>query len=280
MRRLAFGDKLKASIRPLEHPAFVTHANYLKYMSNQSLRLELTCELNITKRISQDKRVAQKVKLIELTLENLRGEKNNIDKYPDYAVICVSWIPVKSYYLFFNLLLLIQYLKSARDTDLTITHSGLVESFRNSLECGEFKFNNKNYNSIHSVADTWSWTIPKSENVKRRTADENLRFKQIIKKLVLYKTDDFKRYKKIRRLAGKTKLEFSQKKVNLCEFLYWYRIKANYRDMEFIDNGVDVEEFVSFYTDYYQLSINLYKAMKECINILSQARFGKNLLVA
>lgn len=274
-----FGDKLKESIRPLEHPAFVTHANYLKYMSNQSLGLKLTCELNITKRISQDKRVAQKVKLIELTLENLRGEKNNIDKYPDYAVICVSWIPVKSYYLFFNLLLLIQYLKSARNTDLTITHSGLVESFRNSLECGEFKFNNKYYNSIHSVADIWSWTIPKSENVKRRTADENLRFKQIIKKLVLYKTDYFKRYKKIRRLAGKTKLEFSQKKVNLCEFLYWYRIKANYRDMEFIDNGVDVKEFVSFYTDYYNLSINLYKTMKECINILSLARFGKNLLV-
>jgi len=28
--------------------------------------------------------------------------------------------------------------------------------------------------------------------------------------------------------------------INLCEFLYRYRIKANYRDMELIDSGVKV----------------------------------------
>ena len=263
---------------PFEHPDFVTHANYLHFMCKSSKNLELKCNLDINKQITLDKRVSQKIKLIELTLDNLKEEKRNIDKYPDYAVVCVSWVPVKSYYLIFNLLILLQYLKSTSNTYLTITHSGLFDSLREALEKKEFAFNIDYFNQAHSVEEIWKWKIPKWENVKRNSTDEDLRYKQIMKKLALYSVEDFKRNKKIKRLVGENKVQFSKSKINLSEFLYWYRIKANYRDMEFVDKGVQVSDFVSFYNDYFELSMNFYLAMKECINSLSQKRANKILL--
>jgi len=275
---IAFGEKFKIATGPFEHPDFVTHANYLRFLKNHSSKLKLNCNLKITKQMSYDKRASQKVKLIELTLENLKEEKSNIDKYPDYAVVCVSWVPVKSYYLIFNMLVLLQYLKSTSNTYLTITHSGLFDSFREALEKKEFTFNNDYFNQTYQVEEIWKWKIPKWENVKRNSADEELRYKQIMKKLALYGAEDFKRNKRIKRLIGENKVQFSKNKINLCEFLYWYRIKANYRDMEFIDKGVPVNDFVDFYNDYFELSVNFYKAMKDCINGLSQIRARITLL--
>ncbi len=263
---------------PFEHPDFVTHANYLHFMYESSKNLELKCNLNINKQITLDKRVSQKIKLIELTLDNLKEEKRNIEKYPDYAVVCVSWVPVKSYYLVFNLFILLEYLVTASERYLTITHSGLFNSFRDMLGDKKFRFNNDLFNQIHSVEEVWEWKIPRWENVKRNSANNDLRYKQILKKLVLYSADEYKRNRKIKRLSGTNKQEFIRNKINLCEFLYWYRIKANYRDMEFIDKGVEVGEFVSFYNDYFELSMNFYDAMKNCINSLSQKRLNRNLL--
>ena len=71
---------------------------------------------------------------------------------------------------------------------------------------------------------------------------------------------------------------FRKSKVALFEFFYWYRIKVNYRDLEFISSEVTPEEFQQFYEDYYLLTINFYKAFRGCINNLSQARAGVNLL--
>lgn len=263
---------------PFEHPDFVTHANYLHFMSENSKGLELSCGLNINKKMALDKRVSQKIKLIELTLENLEEEKGNIDKYPDYSIVCVSWVPVKTYYLIFNLLILIEYLITASDSYLTITHSALFGSFREMLGDKKVRFNKDLFNEICSVGDVERWQIPPWENIKRNTANPELRYKQIVKKLVQYSKDEYKRTHKIKRLSGERKNEFETTKINICEFLYWYRIKANYRDMEFVDKGVQVSDFVSFYKDYYDLSINFYSAMKDCINSLATKRDNKILL--
>ncbi len=264
--------------RPFEHPDFVTHANYLHFMSENSEGLKLICRLNINKKVTLDKRVKQKIKLIELTLENLIEEKGNIDKYPDYSVVCVSWIPVKSYYLIFNLLILIEYLITASDSYLTITHSALFNCFRGMLGDKKVFFNKDLFNEICAVGDIEKWQIPPWENVKKNTANPELRYKQIIKKLMHYSKDEFKRMHKIKRLSGEKKIEFENTKINICEFLYWYRIKANYRDMEFVDKGVEVRDFVGFYTDYYNLSMNFYSAMKDCINTLATKRANQILL--
>jgi len=269
----------KEVTEPFDHPDFSTHANYLHFMSENSRELKLTCDLNVRSRIALDKKVNQKIKLLELTLENLKEEKKNIEKYPEYAIVCVSWVPVKSYYLIFNLLTLLEYLVTASDTYLIISHTALFNKFRSLISEGKVVFSKDIFNKICTIEEANDWKIPRWENVKRVDANPTIRYRQIIRKLSQYSKDEFKRLHKIKRLRGKKKKEFEAKaKINLCEFFYWYRIKANYRDMEFVDKGVDVRDFNNFYDDYFKLSMNFYSAFKTCINDLTVKRTGKQLL--
>lgn len=268
----------KKVVGPFEHPDFVTHANYLNFMSENTKELQLMCRLNINKRIILNKRANQKIKLIELTLENLTEEKRNIDKFPDYSIVCVSWVSVKSYYLIFNLLILIEYLITSDNRYFTITHTGLHDNFKNLLNTKQVIFNKDIFNNIYVAKDVGEWKIPPWENVKRIGVDSELRYKQIMKILVRYSRDEFKRINKINRLSGNKLVQFQNTTISIFEFFYWYRIKANYRDMEFVDKGVEVSDFVDFYNDYFNLSMNFYSAMKKCINNLAVKRIGKTLL--
>ena len=211
--------------------------------------------------------------------KNSLQEKKNIKKYPEYSIVCVSWVPVKSYYLVFNLLILLEYLITASNTYLIISHSALFNKFQNLLIEGKLVFDKDIFNKICTVKEARDWQIPRWENIKRRDVNLEIRYKQIIRKLVQYRKDEFKRIHKIKRLSGERKKEFEVKtNINLCEFFYWYRIKANYRDMEFVDKGVDVHEFNNFYSDYFNLSMNFYSALKRCINNLAVKRTSKQLL--
>lgn len=264
---------------PFDHPDFVTHSNYLHYMSKNSNKLSLSCSLCLNKKMRVNKKAQQKVKLLNLTLENLMEENKNIGKYPEYSIVCVSWMPVKSYYLMFNLIILLEYLICSNEYYLATSHIAVLGKFKDMIFKGSLFFNEAIFNKICEVEKIENWKIPMWENVKRANVDSELRYKQIIKKLLQYSKEEYKRRNKIKSLRGKSKKDYRERTtINLCEFFYWYRIKANYRDMEFIDKGVKVNEFKEFYSDYYQLSLNFYSAFKDCINRIAVIRTGKPLL--
>ena len=60
------------------------------------------------------------------------------------------------------------------------------------------------------------------------------RYKQIMRKLHDYAKEEFKRTRNIKRLTGGKKQAFDSKAICLADFFYWYRIKSNYRDLQFI----------------------------------------------
>jgi len=263
----------------LSHPEFMTHSNYLLCMKELSDGVALTTSLRSTSSIIEHRAVQKKVKLIELTLNNLREEKRNIDQLHEYSMICVSWIPVKSYYLVFNILLLLEYLLLENDSWLTTQHKELRDKFRNQIATNQICFSEPAFNQCFPATDIIRWTIPKSENLRRSTVDQNIRIKQIVKKIYEYDKEDFKRLKKIKRLAGSRLTNYNNSRsVCLFDFFYWYRIKANYRDMEFVDSGVPIGEFYNFYSDYFMLTTNIYEAFKSLINELSEQKLGRQIL--
>ena len=46
----------------------------------------------------------------------------------------------------------------------------------------------------------------------------------------------------------------SQESLMLTDFFYWYRIKANYRDLDYIDfeSGISESEVLEYMRTYYQ----------------------------
>ena len=262
---------------PVDHPQFSTHKNYLSYMRRISDNLSLECNINITSKIPISDIAFKKVKLIKFTIESMKSEyKIIIQQYPEYAAVCVSWVPVKSYYVIFNLIILLEYLLNGNEKRLTTTtHGNSLTVLKNLIGRGELNFNISDFNEIKTVAEIQKLKIPRFENLRSGT---EYRKEEILRKLVDYAHDELKRKVKTKRISHTGMETFRKLKLALFEFFYWYRIKVNYRDLEFISSEVTTEEFCQFYEDYHLLTANFYKAFRGCINNLSQVRAGINLL--
>lgn len=252
--------------------AFVTHNNYLAFTREHSKNLELTCNRNIRTQIALPDSATQKILLYKLTKENIIAERRNIENYPEYSIVCSSWIPVKAYYLFFNLITLFEYLITADTTFLDTTHAKLHKQLLTLLSEGEIAFNSDFFNQVVTLKEADNWKMPSHTHVKSSFYNPRTRFKKIIRKIKDYKKEDFKRRENVKSLRSPRKERFLKQKANLCELFYWYRIKANYRDMEFVEIDVSVEDFYEFYNNYYNLIMNFDTALSAAIVNLAQKR--------
>jgi hypothetical protein len=211
-------------------------------------------------------------------MSNIDSEMDQINKFRDYAQICSSWIPVKSYYLFFNLLMVLEWLIDDNLDWLSGTHEEVNRQLKELIRGGVLSFSEPAFNAIIPAGRVATWKIPSGSNIVIGNPDLKTRQRQVIKKILEYKKDEFKRRNDIKRLVGLKKSYFiSRTDLNLWEFLYWYRIKANYRDMEFLESGVNISDFFYYYLNYHTLSCNFYKSFTSEINRLSNTKYEVSL---
>lgn len=261
------------------NPDFVTHLNYVECLRDCSSGLSIASSFASLPQIGESRVLGKKVKLIELTYQNLQEEWKNIYRFSDYSVICVSWIPVKSYYLVFNFLILLEYLLDGSERWLTETHNKILQKFSNMVKDGTVSFSDTDFNTTFRPRDILSWRIPVGQNLAMSSPDLETRKKQILRILLRYQTEEHKRMRGIRRLAGQKRTDFlNSTEIGFFDFFYLYRIKANYRDMEFIDTNVPVSSFYNFYKGYFELTLNFYQAFKGLINDLSVQRLGREII--
>jgi hypothetical protein len=267
----------------LSPPDFITHWNYLRCLNHYAATLAIGCNLQITQPITKDAAVDKKVRLIHLTVESLHGEKAVIDTNVDFAELCVPWISVKSYYILFNQLLILEYLITANSGALSASHKQVLQNFKRHLRTGDLAFNVPEFNVLHACNTIAKLKLPSGANVRIRSADFKELHDFLLKKLVAYKLDNYKRDNKIKNFrtkgARRQKTDFlNANDVTLSEFFYWYRIKANYRDMEFVDTAIEDDQFADYYKDYYNITMTFYGCLKDLINDLSRIRFGQAML--
>lgn len=263
-------------------PDFITHFNYVEYLSTLSNKISVDFKPSLKTKIVKSNNLEKKITLIKLTLENIKQEYETILKTPEFAVVCVSWISVKSYYLIFNLSMILRYLITCEEKSFNCTHTQLLHEFNEYFARGELSFSKRKFSTIYNGKVAHDWTAPVSNNV-RTNYDPEILYLQIIKKLQEYKEDDYK-YKNnilsIRKKKDKEKVMYFREnsKVSIFEFFYWYRIKASYRDLEFLDKAISSKKFADYYINYYKLTLNIHDALKNLINTLSLIRFEKALL--
>jgi hypothetical protein len=263
---------------PLLHAEFTTHLNYVKCMNHFSTGMQISSTCLGDSPVGISSIVQKKKILVDLTKENLDSELSQVNSFLDYSQICISWVPVKSYYLFFNLLILLLYLITGEEKWLTEDHKVVHKKLKNLIRTKEVNFNISIFSAIYSPHTFSKWEIRTGNNVVVNNLDYKKLAQQLVKKMYCYSKDDYKRRHNLRTLRGKENLDFmNSTTINLCEFFYWYRIKANYRDMEFVTSEVDIRKFYAFYLEYYTLTNNFYIALTTEINRLSVLRFGNTI---
>lgn len=263
-------------IIPNVDPAFKTHSNYVRYLSGATENIEFFFTNTLNKTFTEDKELTKKVKLTDITLDNLYEEMNTINKLHEYAIVCSSWVSVKSYYVIFNLLIILNYLVCCdRKALMRPTHLSVNQKFKTNLTDGVYTFSNPIFNSIYCTKEVHRFRFQSGINLKNEDKSRHL---QIVKKLYEYTKDDYKRQLNLMSLRGGKKATFEKNtKICLFEFFYWYRIKANYRDLEYLEADVKVEDFYNYYSNYYKLIVNVSTALKNEINRLSKIRLSKTL---
>ncbi|MDD3628051.1 MAG: hypothetical protein PHV06_12125, partial [bacterium] len=102
-------------------------------------------------------------------------------------------------------------------------HGDVSKDFKRMLISKEVVFSENVFNKCVGGNVIESWKIPKSENLKKRNPNLNLRLKQIIRMIYFYVKDDYKKTREIKTLSRKKLIDF-RNGVSVClfDFFYWY----------------------------------------------------------
>ena len=276
-------QKIESEYETQNPPDFITHLNYVSCLNTLSRSITASCNLSIKNKINESKLLKKKINLIKLTLKSVDGEYKMIQRNPDFAELCVSWISVKAYYLIFNLSLILEYLLSGQESALGFSHKELLRKFKERIGRKELLFNKKIFNANFQCLKIIKLRVKSGADIKIIGFNLRDRVVQIFRKLVFYKLEDFQREEGIKNFRSKKnrlkKKEFLENNtVNLCEFFYWYRIKANYRDLEFLNKDISGYKFSEFYRNYFELTLTFFNTFKNLINALAKIRLGKIIL--
>jgi hypothetical protein len=266
---------LPAGYKFLPSNDFITHQNYLEFLSVVSKGL--TCKLNktYTTKLKGNGVLKCKLGLIDLTLENVKAEIEMAHINSSYARLLAIWLPVKGYYAAFHLLCLACYLETANESLLNNSHLGSIKLFTQLIKNKDVIFNQSYFNWTFTGQVLNKLPITSGANLKKLTGNHDERCIQILKMIQRYKIEDLSRRTRggLRsKAAKKAKSILENSDINIFEILYWYRIRANYKDLDIIEENLQDDYYLA-YIDYYNtFLVNFISSLKVLVTTQAYQR--------
>lgn len=266
-------------VEPFTPPNFKTHLSYISSLNQISKNLRITHNLKIRSKIKKSAEIDKKINLIRLIKKSLDEEYKICSSNKDFSEMCCIWMPIKAYYLMFNLWIVLCHLIDG--FALNSSHRYILKKLKELISNQKIVFNKEIFNALYSHKKILEFKTKRGE-ILRNDVDQDKLIQSLLKKIINYEVEDFKRRKKIKnfrkKVDRKKRDNFLKEKINICEFFYWYRIKANYRDLEFLNQQIPAERFFDFYKNYFELTNNFYNAFKNLVNDIAKIRFGEALI--
>ena len=246
----------------LEHQAYDTHFNYIKCLCSLSKGTTLQYTGSLRKASLPD--IEEKKNLIDLTKKSLTDEHKIVGIDKDYSYASTSWLPVKSYYLIFNILLTIEYIFKIQKSTFRLGHNNCVDEFTRKLKSQEIQFSNQTLNQVFDQT-ILTHKVVSGANLSSRTTDDDM-YKMAIRKIAKYKVEDWKQKNHInlKKTAHKTKYHnyLSNFSVSIFDFPYYMRIRSNYRDFAFID-GVTTDQTAEYFNTFFSFTVHFVKMLEK-----------------
>ncbi len=216
-------------ILTIEHQAYDTHFNYIKCLCNLLKNTSIQYNGSLRKAGLPD--IEEKKNLIDLTKKSLTDEHKIVQIDKDYSYASTSWLPIKSYYLIFNILLTIEYVFKIQKSIFRLGHTNCVDEFTRKLKATEIQFSNSILNQVFDQS-ILSHTVRSGANLSTRTSDDDM-YKMAIRKIAKYKIEDWKQKNHVNLRKNTHKAKYQQYlntfSVSIFDFPYYMRIRSNYR---------------------------------------------------
>jgi hypothetical protein len=247
--------------------SFVTHYKYLNFFSRHSEGLKIVSTIPNLKGDFSEAYFLKKKTLINLIRKSLDEDLKAIDLDISYANPALLWIPIKSYYLIYHLLSVIEYLGSGDKHLLSIKHIDCMASFGKKIGDSTLQFNNAYFNLV-ADKEILNFTEEIGEHLRISVSDDTL-FKLAMKKIAVESHNDYQRVNalNLRTSEGRSRLLKFRTTRKFCffDYLYVMRIKASYKGLSFLDRIPDVDA-CTFIKDYCSLTVNIYNCLEEYIS--------------
>ncbi|MDO8474529.1 MAG: hypothetical protein Q7S62_03250 [bacterium] len=205
-------------------------------------------------------------KLCKVTVKSIKKDIELAKEDPEFAVIVAPWFPVKCYYALYYLeSVLVNVIDGCTYGFGKGGHSGIRKKIYGLVSSGIISFSQSDLNVVHNLTQVRNMpTIHAGQNTRSDYWQKNECVQSLAKKLMEYKLHDAKIGKKWNLRTKKHQTEQKQfittEQLMLIDFFYWYRIKANYRDLDYIDfeNGITPDEVLEYLETYYK-AFNAYR---------------------
>lgn len=256
-----------------------THYNYIKCVGMLTSGLEITTRVVPTASLANDK-IPLFENLARLTQKSIRDEIDMCSKEKEYSQVAAPWIPVKCYYRIYYLESILLYLLTSSKVGFSHGgHTGVRRSLRAEIKSNNLSFSNTDFSQNISILDTHSHTISSGANLSSSFYSTEACIKSTRKKIGEYVELHFKEQNKIesyRSNANRALRDafYASTDVNITDFFYWMRIKANYKDVDYLDFDNDITADDAFvYIREYAAAQDMYAfALEQIITKLKLSR--------
>lgn len=255
-----------------EQQAFDTHFNYISCLAKLFNGATLKYTHTLTKAVLPN--IDEKRNLIKLTKLSLNDESRIVAIDKDYSYASTSWLPIKVYYLIFNILLTIEYIIKVQKNAFSRGHHACIEEFTRQLKDKEMEFSVPELNVVYDQS-ILNYKNAAGANLSKKTSDADM-YKMAMRKIANYKLDDWKKHNHInaKRRVDKAQLAHHLANdffVSIFDFPYYMRIRSNYRDFAFIE-GVSTTETALYFNQYLLFTAHFVKALEDMKKTLVRAR--------
>lgn len=249
---------------------FETHLKYVSLLARLAGGVSVSCTVVPTLVPTDLPKIKDKSRLIELTKQSIKDEHGIVQIDEEYSTAAVLWLPIKSYYLAYHLLCVIDYLLTGKPAMLRTKHGECVERFTELLANGSIQFSEPLFNQVFDRSILNFREAP-GEHLKRSVADDVM-YKLVMKKVADEKVKSWRQSQGI--TEGRTKKnrarieKFKQSMtVSIFDFFYQMRLRLNYRNFDFIDD-VPANQTKAYFDQYFAVAGYFYSALANLKNKL------------
>lgn len=254
---------------------FRTHLNYAKRMAVICRHMTITTNISLPdpvfiERFGED--VKRFGKLSALTAKSIDTDRQSCQESTEFSLICAPWLPVKCYYRLYYLEAILLLMKGYDAGFRSDGHHKVRSILNAELRSRTIKYNTQvDYLGVFELHDCYNFTLPsQSLNIKNGFWRDELSTKSILKLIARYKFESWKKDKNLRTADGKRlRGSFMVQNMSLFDYPYQMRLKANYKDLNFLDpDRVSAREAYDFIQAYYIFYSEYSKALASAIKVL------------
>lgn len=242
-------DSAKASFR--------THLNYIKCLEKLFTKNTLSVfRIGTPKKRSIE--ITRFQKLCKVTLKSIKKDIELAREDSAFAVIAAPWFPVKCYYALYYLESLLTHLLDGSVQGFGKGgHAEIRKKIYSLVDSGAIVFSSAELNHIYGLEQILALpAINAGQNTRSDYWQKTDCVNSVARKLMDYKLHDAKLGRKwnlhTKKDQSDQKLFINKERLMIIDFFFWYRIKANYRDLDYIDfeNGITETEVLDYLETY------------------------------